>query len=100
VIDVAGGIEAWKKENLPFERDESAPWPLERQVRLAAGLLVLTGVLLSVFVHPAFVWLAGFVGAGLAFAGASDWCEMALLLAKMPWNRAGQSGQTKTSALN
>ena len=87
VINIAGGFEAWKKENLPFERDEKAPWALERQVRFAAGLLVLTGVVLSVFVHPYFVWLAGFVGAGLTFAGATDWCGMGLLLAKMPWNK-------------
>ena len=87
VINVAGGFEAWKKEDLPFERDEKAPWALERQVRFVAGLLVLTGVLLSVFVHPYFVWLAGFVGAGLTFAGATDWCGMAMLLAKMPWNQ-------------
>jgi rhodanese-related sulfurtransferase len=91
VINVAGGFEAWKKENLPFERDRNAPWPLERQVRFAAGLLVLTGVLLSVLLHPYFVWLAGFVGAGLVFAGAADWCGMAMLLAKMPWNRKVQS---------
>jgi rhodanese-related sulfurtransferase len=87
VINVAGGFEAWKKENLPFERDENAPWSLERQVRFVAGLLVLTGVLLSIFVHPYFIGLSGFVGAGLTFAGATDWCGMGLLLAKMPWNK-------------
>jgi rhodanese-related sulfurtransferase len=87
VINVAGGFEAWKKENLPFERDENASWSLERQVRFVAGLLVLTGVLLSIFVHPYFIGLSGFVGAGLTFAGATDWCGMGLLLAKMPWNK-------------
>ena len=87
VTNVAGGFEAWKKENLPFELDENAPWALERQVRFAAGLLVLTGVLLSVFVHPYFVWLSGFVGAGLVFAAATDTCAMGMPLAKMPWNK-------------
>lgn len=87
VVNVKGGFEEWKKENLPFEKDENAPWSLERQVRFVAGLLVLTGVLLSIFVHPYFVGLAGFVGAGLTFAGATDWCGMGLLLAKMPWNQ-------------
>ena len=86
VTNVAGGFEAWKKENLPFERDENAPWVLERQVRFAAGLLVLTGVLSSVFVHPYFVWLSAFVGAGLVFAAVTGTCAMGLLLAKMPWN--------------
>jgi rhodanese-related sulfurtransferase len=87
VVNVKGGFEEWKKENLPFEKDENAPWALERQVRFVAGLLVLTGVLLSIFVHPYFIGLAGFVGAGLTFAGATDWCGMGLLLAKMPWNQ-------------
>jgi hypothetical protein len=60
---------------------------LERQVRIAAGALVLIGVLLSQWVHPLFVWLSAFVGAGLVFAGITDWCGMGLLLARAPWNQ-------------
>ena len=60
---------------------------LERQVRIAAGALVLAGVLLGYFVHPAFIGLSAFVGAGLVFAGITDWCGMGLLLAKCPWNK-------------
>jgi hypothetical protein len=60
---------------------------LERQVRIAAGLLVLSGTLLGAFCHIAFLALPAFVGAGLVFAGISDKCGMALLLARMPWNR-------------
>lgn len=51
--------------------------------------LVLTGVLLAHFVNPVFIWLSGFVGAGLAFAGITDWCGMGMLIAKMPWNQRG-----------
>jgi rhodanese-related sulfurtransferase len=87
VINVAGGFEAWKKADLPFEKDEKAPWALERQVRFTAGLLVLTGVLLSVFIHPYFIGLSGFVGAGLVFAAVTDTCAMGMMLLKMPWNR-------------
>jgi hypothetical protein len=87
VINVSGGFEAWKKDNLPFERDEKAPWSIERQVRFTAGLLVFAGVLLSVFVHPYFIVMSGLVGFGLAFTATIDWCGMGLLLAKMPWNR-------------
>lgn len=87
VVNVSGGIEAWKKENLPVERDEHAPWSIERQVRFTAGLLVFTGVVLSLLVHPYFVVLAGFVGFGLAFTATIDWCGMGLLIAKMPWNK-------------
>jgi hypothetical protein len=87
VINVSGGFEAWKKEKLPFERDEHAPWSIERQVRFTAGLLVLIGVLLSVFVHPYFIVLSGLIGFGLAFTATIDWCGMGMLIAKMPWNR-------------
>jgi hypothetical protein len=38
-------------------------------------------------VHPAFIALSAFVGAGLVFAGVTDFCGMGLLLAKMPWNK-------------
>jgi rhodanese-related sulfurtransferase len=91
VINVVGGFEAWKKEDLPFEQDENAPWSLERQVRFTAGLLVFFGALLALFAHPYFIVIPMFVGAGLAFAGATDWCGMAMILAKMPWNRKVQS---------
>jgi hypothetical protein len=47
----------------------------------------LTGVLLAHFVHGRFIWLSGFVGAGLMFAGITDFCGMGLLLARMPWNK-------------
>ena len=56
-------------------------------MRIAAGLLVLLGALLGWLVHPVFVGLAAFVGAGLVFAGITDTCGMGLLLARMPWNQ-------------
>ncbi|WP_259461660.1 DUF2892 domain-containing protein, partial [Enterobacter sp. R1(2018)] len=56
-------------------------------VQIAAGTLVLVGVLLGYTLHPDFFLLSGFVGAGLLFAGVSGFCGMARLLAVMPWNR-------------
>jgi hypothetical protein len=44
-------------------------------------------VLLARFVDFRFIWLSGFVGAGLIFAGVTDFCGMGLLLARMPWNK-------------
>ena len=90
VINVTGGMVAWEAAGFPVERDERAPWSLERQVRFAAGLLVLTGVLLSVFVAQPLIWLAGFIGAGLVFAAVTDTCAMGMMLARMPWNRAAK----------
>lgn len=86
-IVIDGGTLAWIEAGLPVERGEVKVISLERQVRIAAGAIVASGVLLSYFVHPAFIWLSGFVGAGLVFAGITDWCGMGLLLAKAPWNQ-------------
>jgi rhodanese-related sulfurtransferase len=87
VASMTGGMRAWTVAGLPVERDARAPWALERQVRIAAGGLVLLGVGLGWFVHPLFLGLSAFVGAGLVFAGVTDWCGMGLLLARAPWNR-------------
>lgn len=84
---VEGGTQAWLEAGLPVIRGGRKVISLERQVRIAAGLLVFTGVILSRFVHPGFVWMSGFVGAGLVFAGIADFCGMGLVIAKLPWNR-------------
>lgn len=89
---LAGGIEAWRGAGLPTALDRRQPIEIMRQVQLAAGGLVLTGVLLGLLVAPGFVALAGFVGAGLMVAGATGWCGLARLLARMPWNRAASAG--------
>ena len=86
---VEGGTVAWAEAGLAVTRGTSKIISLERQVRIAAGTIVLTGVLLAQFVDPAFIWLSGFIGAGLLFAGVTDWCGMGLLIAKMPWNQRG-----------
>lgn len=86
-VVVEGGTLAWIEKGLPVERSGVKAISLERQVRIAAGALVLTGVILSLTVHPGFLGLSAFVGAGLVFAGITDWCGMGLLLARLPWNR-------------
>lgn len=86
VVNVEGGTLACAAAGLPMVRGPKM-MALERQVRIAAGLLVLLGTLLGWLVHPAFAGLSAFVGAGLVFAGVTDTCGMGLLLARMPWNR-------------
>ena len=86
-----GGTEAWAKAGLPLVVSAKSRWALERQVRMAAGLLVLGSVMLSLTIYPPTVYLAGFVGLGLTGAGLTDYCPMAILLAKMPWNRTNKS---------
>jgi rhodanese-related sulfurtransferase len=88
VYNVEGGTAAWERAGLQVVRREGRRViSLERQVRIAAGSLVLIGVTLGWLVHPALFGLAAFVGLGLVFAGVTDWCGMGLLLARMPWNQ-------------
>lgn len=87
-LAVEGGLDAWRRAGLPVVEDRRQPIELMRQVQIAAGSLVLAGVLGGALVAPAFYVLAGFVGAGLVFAGTTGFCGMARLLQAMPWNRA------------
>jgi rhodanese-related sulfurtransferase len=89
VRNVEGGTLACVEAGVPVVRGKKT-MSLERQVRIAAGALVLLGLGLS-FLHPAFLGLSAFVGAGLVFAGITDTCGMGMLLARMPWNRACES---------
>lgn len=89
VVNIEGGTLACEQVGLPVVRGQKAI-SLERQVRIAAGSLVLLGAVLGWFIHPAFIGLSGFVGAGLIFAGITDTCGMGMMLAKMPWNRCSQ----------
>jgi rhodanese-related sulfurtransferase len=89
VVVVEGGTNAWVAAGLPVIRGRKTI-SIERQVRIGAGSFVLTGTALGRFVHPGFYLLATFVGAGLVFAGVTDICGLAIVLAKAPWNRSGK----------
>lgn len=93
VINVEGGTLAWEAAGLPVVRGKKAI-SLERQVRIAAGSLVLIGAVLGYFVDPLFIGLSAFVGSGLIFAGITDTCGMGMMLARMPWNRVSGAGTT------
>jgi rhodanese-related sulfurtransferase len=86
VVNVEGGTLACEAAGLPIVRGKKTI-SLERQVRIAAGSLVLLGSALALLIHPYFVGLAAFIGGGLVFAGVTDTCGMALILARMPWNQ-------------
>jgi len=86
VVNVAGGTKAWEQAGLPVVRGKKTI-SIERQVRIAAGLLVALGSALGYFVNPYWFSLPAIVGASLAFAGFTDSCGMGMLLARMPWNQ-------------
>jgi rhodanese-related sulfurtransferase len=87
VAQLSRGIPAWTEAGYPTVINRNAPISLMRQVQIVAGSLVCTGTLLGAFVSPWFLLLSGFVGAGLVFAGITDTCLLAGLLAKLPYNQ-------------
>lgn len=91
IVNVEGGTLACVESGLPVVRGRKM-MSLERQVRIAAGSLLVLGAALGWLVHPAFIGLSAFVGAGLVFAGITDTCGMGMMLAKMPWNRVKEAG--------
>lgn len=84
---IEGGTEAWAQAGLPVVEGNRQVLSLERQVRIAVGSLVLTFSILALTVDTRFAALPAFFGAGLLFAGLTDWCGLGLVLARMPWNR-------------
>lgn len=87
--NIDGGIEAWKAAGLPvITTGAKQGISIMRQVQIVAGSLIALAVLLGFAGQGAGFVLAGLFGAALATAGITGWCGMAMLLAKMPWNRA------------
>jgi rhodanese-related sulfurtransferase len=84
---LSGGIVDWERTGCDVRRGRQA-WELERQVRLAAGSLVVAGILAST-VAPKAKWLSGAIGGGLVVAAVSNTCAMGMALATMPWNKRG-----------
>lgn len=92
LLVVEGGTQAWIDAGKPITASTgTARWALERQVRLAAGILALAGTILAITVNPSWIYLAMFVGAGLIFAGLTNFCPMASILASLPWNKPRNS---------
>jgi len=84
---VEGGTQAWIDAGLPINRGQSRVLPLMRQVQITVGFLVAVGGLLALTVNRLFAIIPLIVGSGLLFAGLTGFCGLALLLAKMPWNK-------------
>lgn len=88
-----GGTDAWVKSGLPIVVSRKTRWSLERQVRFAAGVIVVCGTMAAAGIGRGWLIIPGFVGLGLTFAGLTDFCPMGTLLTAMPWNRAKQCAE-------
>jgi rhodanese-related sulfurtransferase len=85
VVSVEGGTAAWEKHGLPVNRGKRMI-SVDRQMRIVAGALVCIGAGLSYW-YPGGIALSAIIGAGLVFAGVTDYCPMLNTIARMPWNR-------------
>ncbi len=85
VVNVEGGTSAWTSAGLPVVRGRKVI-PVDRQMRIVAGLLVVAGVALAT-VYPMSIYLSGFVGVGLVFSGVTGICPMMAMISRMPWNQ-------------
>jgi rhodanese-related sulfurtransferase len=91
-----GGILQWKSEGKPVVAQGKAPLPIMRQVQIGASSMIILAFAGSHFIAHDLVYLALFVGFGLALAGWTGICPMVSLLQKMPWNK--KSGAVSTNA--
>jgi rhodanese-related sulfurtransferase len=87
LLVLEGGTDAWLKAGYPAVRSTASRWALERQVRLAAGLLVAVGVFLALVTSTWWLVVPALIGCGLVFAGSTGFCPMGEALARLPWNR-------------
>lgn len=80
-----GGMLAWERHGGTVKRG-TPRWDIERQVRLVAGLIVLTSIVASVWL-PSMRFVAGAVGLGLSVAALTNTCALGAVLARLPYNR-------------
>ena len=95
---LSGGVPAYAAAGGDVVRGTQC-WDLERQVRMVAGSLVVTGLVGGSFLSPKFRILAGAIGAGLTFSAATNTCAMGKALASMPWNRAAEEPTREAAIL-
>ncbi|MEU3980476.1 rhodanese-like domain-containing protein [Streptomyces sp. NPDC026672] len=89
---LVGGTNAWAAQGHALARPEgdagaTARWGMERQVRLTAGSVVLLGLALGEFAHPAFRLMSAGIAGGLVLSAVTGTCGMAAVLARLPYNR-------------
>ena len=95
VCVVTGGTEACVAANVPVERGAKSVIPLDGQVRIAIGALILVFMLLARYVHYSIGYLIPAMALALIVSGLTGFCGMALLLGKAPWNQNKDTGSCR-----
>ena len=93
IYNLEGGIEAWNAAGLTIASSGKSFLPLDRQVQLAIGLILIIASAFGALFSPVWFLLTGLIGAGLTVAGLTGFCGLALLMARMPWNQTTACGK-------
>ncbi len=87
VVLIGGGLLAWEQAGLPVERQGREMISIDRQVRIAVGFMIIVTGLLGLYAVPWVAWFPVLFGVGLLQSGITDTCPLAMVIARMPWNR-------------
>jgi rhodanese-related sulfurtransferase len=87
VYNISGGIEHWQQSGFDTQKGSSNMLPLDRQVQLSIGIMLIVFSALSLTLSTAFVWAVALIGMGLFIAGSTGFCGLARIVAMMPWNQ-------------
>lgn len=90
IYNLEGGLAAWVEAGLAIESSGSKILPLDQQVQLVIGILLITGSVVGYIFSPAWFLFTGCIGIGLSIAGLTGFCGLAYVMAKMPWNQCKQ----------
>ncbi len=91
-----GGTQGWLNAGLPINRCGYVI-SLERQVQITLGMLLLLKVIFGFTVHELFFAAIPVIGAGLIFAGITNWCGLSRLIALLPWNQSRNCSEQATA---
>ena len=84
-----GGMRGWKSHGGVVEGSgKSVDWGIFRQVQAIVGPVILLSSIAAMTFNPRWAILSAMFGFGLSIAGYTGFCGMAIVLAKMPWNKA------------
>ena len=91
LYNLQGGISAWGAAGQDVKRSGQFFLPLDRQVQLTIGVLLVLISGLGALFSPMWFLFTGLMGAGLMLAGLTGFCGLALVMARMPWNQKNGS---------
>lgn len=84
---VDGGINAWKKAGLAVEKNASHYRTTGDQVKIAAGLLIITGMTCGYFFNPWCYWVVVLTAVDLVVGGICKTSVLRAMIQQLPRNR-------------